>query len=105
MKRAFDLAPIVFAKLMKDIKDGQDTKNMQLQFDIDEIRGMFLSRRPQIMITNNDASMIKVVKAKVSLPRPDVCPVEESWVCKNLTGLDIDEFINSKDDDIKKYAN
>ena len=57
------------------------------------------------MITNNDASLMHVVKAKVSLPRPDVCPVPNSWVCKNLTGLDIDAFINSKDDDIRAYAN
>ena len=63
MSRAFDLAPLAFANLMKDIRKGQRSGIMNLgawQSSIDDLRALFLSRRPQIMITNNIDKMYTV---------------------------------------------
>jgi len=111
MSRGFDMSGSIWCNIMKSLSEYTQANNNYTSYDDNKqplsknyLRGFLLSRRPQVMITNNSADNIEVVKASVSLPRNALCPLGGCEMCAMTGHLKIDEFINCEDDDISKYA-
>lgn len=78
MSRAFDTNIQLLNNIKSDYNNGiitKDERDKQLIFHIAD----FLATRPQVLMTNKDGTLIKVIKANKSLPRPGICPELMEW--------------------------
>ena len=121
MSRGFDYYDPQLYKIAIDIKDGQKKEDPVAAFNcsakswpvtVAQMRHAYLSRRPQILTTNNSGTKMEVIKANKSLTRPGLCPYGQDIrdvgcaFCSNITPIDIDAFIRSNDRDaIGEYHN
>ena len=104
MSRAFDIHIHRLNNIKWDYNDDittKDERDKQLIFH----RAEFLARRPQVLMTNKNGTLIKVIKANKSLPRPGICPeLIVCNYCKQYEKLNIDRLIDEIDDNIGLYG-